>query len=335
MTACGKTENPSSTFTPSITSPSVATGTEKTKVIQIGFPTAPDPSDSNFILATEMKRIIDERSNGSLLLELFPNGQLGQEREMFEGMQMGTVDMGIFTNAYVSNFISASRVFDLPFLISDYETAYKVSRGPVGKAVFDSFESSGVIPLSHGCGGLRHLISNTKPVRAPGDLKGMKIRCMENKMYLDTYAALGTNAVPMAYSETIPALQQKTIEGMDGTASNLYTGGYAEICEYLSLTGHFFSYTNVCISESLWKTLNAEQQTLIKDAAIEASDFQFAFAKKNDEEMVDKMEGDGMTIVRDIDYAAFRKALEYFYEDQKDIIGGTYVEDILSEIAKM
>lgn len=300
--------------------------------LQIGFTTAADPSDPYFYVATEMNRLLSEKSGGMMELELFPNGQLGQEREMFEGMQMGTTEMAVMTNSYVSNFIPACGALDLPFIFEDVDQAVEVMSGEFGESLFSEFDGSGVVPLAWAVGGFRNLVTVGKAVKTPDDFKGMKIRCLENNTYMNTYSTLGANPTPMAWSETIPGLQQKTVQGLDASISVLYTSGFADICDYLSLTNQFFAATLVCISQTEWDKLSAEQQGWLRESAKEASALQAKFQIQADEDNLAKMEEAGITVIRDVDYAGFKAALSNFYDSMKDSIGAEYIDSLFAAI---
>ena len=334
LVACGGSEKPAAS-TPAASTPAASTPAAPTSdpvELQIGFTTAEDPSDPYFYIATEMARILKEKSGGTVTLQLFPNGQLGQEREMFEGMQMGTTEMAVMTNSYVSNFIPACGALDLPFIFEDVNHAVEVMSGEFGQSLFTTFEDSGVVPLAWGVGGFRNLVTVGKGVRTPADFSGMKIRCLENNTYMNTYSTFGANPTPMAWSETIPGLQQKTVEGLDASISVLYTGGFADICDYLSLTNQFFAATLICISETEWDKLSAEQQTWLREAAQEAAVLQAEFQIQADEDNLANMEAAGITVVRDVDYAAFKAGLDEFYESMKGTIGAEYVDALFAAI---
>jgi len=330
LAACGGGEKsttpaPGNTSTPS-------PGEQKTVNLQIGFTTATDPSDPYYYASTEMARILEEKSGGTVILTPMANGQLGQEREMFEGMKMGTVEMAVMTNSYVSNFIPACGALDLPFVFTSVNQAMEVLNGDFGDQLFDAFEGSGVVPLAWGVGGFRNLVTATVPVRSPEDIKGLKIRCLENNTYMKTYSTIGANPTPMAWSETIPGLQQKTIEGLDASISVLYTGGFADICEYLSLTNQFFAATLVCISETEWNKLTEQQQIWVRESAQEACALQAAFQEGADAENLEKMRQAGMTVIDDVDYDAFRAILANFYDESKETIGAEYIDDLMVAI---
>ncbi|WP_206039082.1 TRAP transporter substrate-binding protein [Fusobacterium sp. FSA-380-WT-3A] len=251
---------------------------------------------------------------------------------MFEGMQLGTVDMAIMTNAYASNFVNASGVFDLPFIFKDSNTAAKILDSDLGTRVLNEYENKKVKALSWGEGGFRHLVTMNRGVKKPEDFRGLKIRCMETNTYIETYNALKTNAVPMAWSETITGLQQKTIDGLDIPISVIYSNGFPEIAKYLSLTGHFYSPLVMCMSLDVWNGLDDQQKQIISDSSKEAGKLCRQHNQEVEQVLLQKMKEQGMTIIRDVDIKSFQNILGDFYMKQSSYIGGTYVEDLLKEL---
>lgn len=302
------------------------------KVYQIGFTTAAVADDPYFVFATKFSEIVSERTGGSIRIDVMGGGQLGQEGEMFSGMQMGTTDMAVMTNAYASGYVPASGLFDLPFIFEDSETASRILDGEIGQAVLNEYDNYGVKALGWGEGGFRNLVTLNKEVHKPEDFKGLKIRCMETESYIATYSALGTNAVPMAWSETITGLQQGTIDGLDIPVSVTYTNGFPDIAKYLNMTGHFYSPLLICTSKDIYDSLTPEEQQILTEAAAEAGTMSRENNKRVESVMIDEMEKQGMTIVRDVDIEAFQEVLGDFYTSRASAIGGTYVDDLMKAL---
>lgn len=302
------------------------------KVYQIGFTTAAVEDDPYFVFAKNFSDIVAEKTGGDIRIDVMGGGQLGQEGEMFSGMQMGTTDMAVMTNAYASGYVPASGVFDLPFIFKDNDTAAEILDSELGQKVLKEYDNYGVKALGWGEGGFRHLVTLNQAVRKPEDMKGLKIRCMETETYLATYAALGVNAVPMAWSETITGLQQGTIDGLDIPISVTYSNGFPDIAKYLNMTGHFYSPLLICTSKDLYDSLSPEEQTILAEAAVEAGKLCRENNKRVEEQMLSEMESQGMTVVRDVDLDAFRGVLGDFYNSRKEAVGGTYVEDLLKAL---
>ncbi|MFA5536401.1 MAG: TRAP transporter substrate-binding protein [Bacillota bacterium] len=328
VAGCGNKEGPPQTDETSTPAPAP-------KVIQVAHVSSPDMNDPYHRFAANFAENVAQRSNGTIKIEVITGGQFGQEREMFEGMKIGTVDMGVMTNSYASVFVPAAALFDLPFLFPDYDTANRVLDGPVGQKVLASFKGSGVEPLAWGVGGFRHLVTNGSGARVPSDLVGKKIRSMETKMYMATYKALGVNAVPMAYSETIPGLQQKTIDGVDLPLSVLAANRFYELADYISMTGHFYSPLILCMSDSVWKNLSSEQQNMVKEAAVDAGNELRDFIAENELVQLQVLKDNGMKAVEDVDYGAFQEALATFYEEQKTTIGSALVDELMAALEEL
>lgn len=309
-------------------------GEMKPRVFQIGFTTAAVADDPYYVFAENFSKLVHRRSGGAIQIDVMGGGQLGQEGEMFTGMQIGTTDMAVMTNAYASGYVPAAGLFDLPFIFSDSAQASEILDGPIGQLVLGEFDHYNVKALAWGEGGFRHLVTSDKKVQGPEDFKGLKIRCMETESYIATYKALGTNAVPMAWSETITGLQQGTIDGLDIPISVTYSNGFPDIAKYLNMTGHFYSPLIICMSKEMYDSLSAEDQELLTQAAVDAGKMSRENNARVESIMLEEMAKDGMEIVTDIDKDAFQKVLGSFYTDRAEKIGGTYVSDLMAALGK-
>lgn len=305
---------------------------EEVRKIQIGFTTAAIDSDPYYIFAKNFSEIVDKKTNGRIKIEVKGGGQLGQEGEMFTGMQIGTTDMAVMTNAYVSGYIPAAGLFDLPFIFKNNEEAARILDGKLGIEVLNEYEKFGIKALAYGEGGFRHLVTLKNQVRKPEDFKGLKIRCMETESYIATYAALGTNAVPMAWSETITGLQQGTIDGLDIPISVIYANGFSDIAKDLNLTGHFYSPLIICMSKKIFDSFDENDKKILIESAKEAGQICRDFNKNSESKMLEEMKAQGMEIVDDVDIPAFQNILKDFYSKRSKNIGGNYVEELMKEI---
>jgi len=305
---------------------------EEVRKIQIGFTTAAIDSDPYYIFAKNFSEIVDKKTNGRIKIEVKGGGQLGQEGEMFTGMQIGTTDMAVMTNAYVSGYIPAAGLFDLPFIFKNNEEAARILDGKLGIEVLNEYEKFGIKALAYGEGGFRHLVTLKNQVKKPEDFKGLKIRCMETESYIATYAALGTNAVPMAWSETITGLQQGTIDGLDIPISVIYANGFSDIAKDLNLTGHFYSPLIICMSKKIFDSFDENDKKILIESAKEAGQICRDFNKNSESKMLEEMKAQGMEIVDDVDIPAFQNILKDFYSKRSKNIGGNYVEELMKEI---
>lgn len=315
--------------------PADPSANDSPRVIQVGHVSSADMEDPYHRFAANFGENVEKATDGNIKVEVITGGQFGQEREMFEGMQLGTVDMGIMTNSYVSNFVNEVALFDLPFLFPDYDTANTILDGPVGQEVLASFSGSGVTPLAWGVGGFRQLVTNGSGVRTPEDIVGKKIRSMETDMYLATYSALGVNAIPMAYGEVIPGLQQGTIDGLDLPLSVLAANRFYDVADYVSMLGHFYSPLIITISDSVWNDLTSEEQAILKQAAVDAGNEEREFIAESEVEKLKILTDNGMTAIEDVDYDAFQQAVKPLYEEQKAFIGEDLVDDLMEALEEL
>lgn len=296
--------------------------------IGIGYTTAANPDDPYHITAEAFKKYVEEHTNGRIIVHEYPSSQLGSEPEMWEGMQIGTCDAAVLTNAYVSSYVRANGALDLPFIFSDVKQARTILDGEYGNALLDNMKNTGVTGLAFSEGGFRQLCTRDKAIRKPEDLVGLKIRCMETKTYLKAYAALGVNATPMAWGELLTALQQGTVDGCDAPLSVLYTNGFPDICKYIDNVNLFYSPLPVCVSTKVYEGLSSEDQKVLKDAAVYAA----AAARKNNDDSAGRMEKDltdkGMTVIpeKEVDSKAFRNVAKKCYDDMESYIGGDWVK---------
>lgn len=316
-------------------STSASTGGDSPSVtLSIGYTTAANDDDPYHVTALTFKQIVEEKTDGRITVNEYPSSQLGSEPEMWEGMQTGTCDMAVMTNAYVSTYVPAYGALDLPFIFSDLEQARSVLDSDFGQSLIDEMSGTGVTCLAFSEGGFRQLCTRSSAIRTPGDLAGLKIRCMETKIYLSAYEALGVNATPMAWGELLTALQQGTVDGCDAPLSVLYTNGFPDICTYIDNVNLFYSPLPLCISTSVFESLSAEDQQILLDAAAEAA----KAARANNDSTAESMEADltaqGMTIISEseVDSDAFRAAAQSCYEAMESYIGSEWVNAVKSQV---
>lgn len=288
---------------------------------------AVNEQDAFHVAAMKIKEVIEEGTNGEIEVSLFPNAQLGDERTLLENIRMGVVDMVITTGGPVINFMPEFGVFDLPFLFRDTEHAYKVLDGEIGQGILDRMEQVGWKGLAYGERGFRDLTNSQHEVVRPEDMKGLKIRLMENPIYVETFRVLGANAVPMAWSETLTALQQKTIDGQENPINVIYSYKLCDSQKYLTLTHHTYSPNVIMISFRAWNSLTPEQQELVARAAKEGAQANRDIDNKMTAEWLEYLKEHGM-VVTEPDGEAFREAVKPIYEEY----GAKFGTDLIKAI---
>ena len=282
--------------------------------------------DGFHIAALKFKELVEARTKGAVKVEVFPNASLGDERTLIEGMQIGTIAMGVITNGPVANFLPEIAAFEMPFMFATPEEAYKVLDGPVGKKVLDKLDAINLKGLAYAERGFRNLTNSKKVVKTPADMAGLKIRVMENPVYIDTFKTLGTNAVPMAWTEALTALQQGTIDGQENPINVIYSFKLNETQKYLTMTKHSYAPALFLMSKKVFGSFNKETQDILVKAAQEAAVHERKWNAEQMTEQLKALKEKGMQITEP-DTAAFQAAVKPVY-DKYGPKFGTLLEDI-------
>ncbi len=283
--------------------------------------------DAFHVAAEKFKELTEKYTNGAVTVAVFPNAKLGDERTLLERMKMGIVDMGIITTGPIINFVPSYGVIDLPFLFRDPSHAYKVLDGPVGQKLLADLESQGWKGLVFAERGFRNLTNSKRPVKKPEDIKGLKIRVMQNPVYVDSFKALGANAVPMAWTEVLTALQQGTVDGQENPLNVIMAFKLYETQKYLSITRHAYAPAAVIMSMNTWKKLSPAQQEAVKKAAQEAAKYERDWDNKMESQWLKELKAKGM-VVDTPDLKRFREAVKPVYTEYTAKYGKKLIESI-------
>ncbi|MDR3049579.1 MAG: TRAP transporter substrate-binding protein [Elusimicrobiota bacterium] len=265
-----------------------------------------DPVTSNYgkgglRVAEEVKKA----TNGRIIIEVFGSSQLGNERDMYEGAQLGTVDIATFANAVLSNFIPEVAILDQPFLFQNAVQAHKAVDGKFGDLIKKKAEGQGIHIVGWMESGFRNVFSK-KPIKTLADFKGVKIRTMENKTHMAFFSALGAIPTPMASGEQFTALQQGTIDAAENATANVLANKYYEVVKNITRSQHVFVYIGIGVSDKAWKKIPADLRKPFVEAVLRGCEYQRGLlveANKDAEVQLKKL---GVQFY-DIDTAALKK----------------------------
>ncbi|SEO35950.1 TRAP transporter substrate-binding protein [Vreelandella aquamarina] len=277
--------------------------------------------DGFHIAATKFEELVEERTEGKVNIEIFPNASLGDERTLLEGMQIGTVDMGVITNGPVANFVEEMAVFELPFLFPSPEAAYSVLDGPIGQELLDKLADVNLKGLAYAERGFRNLTNSERAVNSPEDLDGLRIRVMENPVYTDTFRELGANAIPMAWTEALTAMQQGTIDGQENPVNVIHSFKLDETQNYMTLSRHTYAPAIFVMGMPAWNQLPEAAQTVLEEAAQEAAEHERQVNADMEAEQLAALREAGMEINDTPDMEAFQAAVAPVYEKYGEQFG--------------
>jgi len=275
--------------------------------------------------AVYFKERVEEYTNGKVRVDIFPSSQLGNERDLVEGVGMGFVEMCVVSTGPLPNFSPDFMIFDLPYFFKDRDQAFKVMDGEVGTKILKSLEPKGIKALGFWENGFRHITNNKKEIIHPQDVKGMKIRTMENPIHQATFKTLGATSTPMAWSEVFVALQQGVIDGQENPLVIMYTTKLYEIQKFISLTGHFYSPAVCMISKQIFEGFPKDIQDAIIKAEKEARDYERQFSANLDEQLVESLKKEGVTII-EVDKEEWKNACAPVYDQFKSQINQEYLQ---------
>jgi TRAP-type transport system periplasmic protein len=254
-------------------------------------------------------REIDARTGGRFKVQNFYSGALGAERESIEALQVGTLDLTMTSTGPVPNFVPEVSILDIPFLMRDYAHARSVLDGPIGQDMLNKFPAKGIQALAWGENGFRHMTNSKRPVNAPDDLKGLKMRTMENPVHIQAYKQFGIIPTPMAFTEVFTALQQGTVDGQENPLSVISAAKFEQVQKFMTLTGHVYSPALILMSKAQWDKLSATDKSAFMAAAKEAVKANRARIDEDERRAVADLRSKGMTIVENVDKAKFQATL--------------------------
>ncbi|MBA7527463.1 Sialic acid-binding periplasmic protein SiaP [subsurface metagenome] len=271
---------------------------EKTYVIKLGHSSPPNSIKQQFAekFAEEAERL----SNGKIEVKIFPSSQLGNIRDMIEGLRMGTVQVVIDPPSRLSVYTSKSKladIFKMPFLFRDRNHGEKVWSSTEGKELLDRVaDESEIMIIAMAWRGSRHLIS-TRPVYSPDDLKGLKIRVPPYDPPLTTWKVLGASPIPMDWGELFLGIQQGTVDALENPLEVSYTSGFSEICKYITLTGHNKEFNGFMVGKKYFESLPSLIQLALKKAAQTAAKYGGDLVESLEGVYLQKYKDDGCEII--------------------------------------
>lgn len=240
---------------------------------------APD-HPQNIALRDKFKPLVEKNSNGTLKVEIYENNKLGAEKEFYDGIRNGSIEMGI-PGLIMQTEIEKLRVGELPFLIESFEHAQKVFQGPIGKELTADLESKhGVKALAWSANGFR-MFSSNRPITKMSDFKGLRMRMPNAPVFIDLGKSLGMNVTPLPLSEVFTALEQKVVDGQDNPLASFRASGFYEIQTDVLESRHIFSPNMYIISSKFFNKLSPEQQKVVEEAAKESAEHEWKLMEES------------------------------------------------------
>lgn len=276
----------------------------------------------------KFKEVVESKTDGKVTIAIHPSSTLGSEREMIEGLQLGTMDMCLAATSQLTSFVKEFQVFDLPFIFTSRDQAWRTLDGELGEEMLNMLSNKGMVGLAYFEVGFRNFTNNIEPINRPDDIKGKKFRTMETPVHVQSIGYWGGNAVSMPIGEVYTALQTGTIDGQENPLSIILTQKLYEVQKYISLSEHFYTGTPLLISKMVWDSSSPELQEIFREAAKAGRDTCRETNRIAEEKAIDVFKDAGCRI-NEADKAAFAETSAAINEIFKSEIGKELIDKFI------
>lgn len=284
---------------------------EKVRVIKLGH--SLDISHPVHIAMLYMAERLDEKSNGKMKIDIYPNQQLGSERECLELLQIGSLGMTKVSTGVMENFAPELKVFGLPFLFRDRQHRFSVLEGKIGEDFLNSTIDKRLKGLTFYDAGSRSFYSKT-PIKGPLDLDGLKLRVMESQTAINMVKNLGGSPTPIAWGELYTALQQGIVDGAENNLPSFYLSRHYEVCKYLIMDEHTALPDELVIGTPIWNQLSPQEQKWLKEAAMESSEYEKGVWREAELHALEEIKKAGVTVI-EANKDDFRELVKPMYDE--------------------
>ncbi len=286
---------------------------------------------------TKMTQCAADKSGGKLKLVTYYDGALGNDTTASQQVRTGSLDMVLTSTAPLVGAIPQLGVFDLPFLISNEREADQVLDGKFGQSFAAKYEAAGLVNLAYWENGFRSVTNSKRPVAKWEDLQGVKMRVMQNKVFLDTFSALGSNPTPLAFSEVYSALETRTVDGQENPIALIENMKFYEVQKFLSLTRHAYSPLAVLVSKKKFDTLSAQEQGVMRECAVAGQEESRRVGRTQDAEVIAKLKKQGMQVneVSGAELQRMRDKVKDVYAAQAKVVGDDTMAAVNAELQRI
>lgn len=283
-------------MTASLVSIAPAAWAQDTKVRQIRFGYGLLENSNQGRAARFFAEQVEKASAGKIKVQTIGGAALGSDVQMQTALINGSQEMMVGSTATLAGLVKEMAIWDAPFLFNNSREAYAVLDGPVGTKVMNRLNDRGLVGLVYWENGFRNLTNSKRPVTKMEDLSGIRLRVMQNPVYLESFKLLGANAVPMPFSELFGALKANSVDGQENPFNTILSSKFYEVQKYLTVTNHVYSPWIVLVSRTFWDSLSSEEKDIITKAAIASRDFERKDTREEAERAIGELKAKGMVV---------------------------------------
>ncbi|MBD5800622.1 2,3-diketo-L-gulonate-binding periplasmic protein YiaO precursor [Azoarcus sp. Aa7] len=294
--------------------------------IRITFGHGAAPGNPRSVAAEKFAELVKAKSNGAIEVTVAGAAQLGDDAAMLTSLRTGSLGISANSQGTTSSVVPELAALGMPFLFADSASAVKVVSGRIGDQLRPKFDAIGLVPIGWWDNGIRHITNSKRPIRAPDDLKGLKIRTPADPSTIDIFQSLGAATAQIAFAELYVALQQGVVDGQENPLTNIASSKLYEVNKYISLSAHKWESTPVLMSKIAWGRLNKQQQQLVMEAMAEATALQISLSSEANTKLLADFKGNPAVAVNEVDRAAFQKQTASVFDKWEQKEFGAFVK---------
>jgi tripartite ATP-independent transporter DctP family solute receptor len=268
----------------------------------------------NTVAMDKFAELLKEKSGGRMSVKMYHSGTLGSQPDAIEQVRLGGLEFGNFNLGPLGPIVPEANVVSLPFIFKDTDHMWRVLDGKAGDIINEGMMKYGIVPLAWYDAGARSFYNSIKPVAQPADVGGMKVRVMNNDLYSGMIAALGGNPSPMAFAEVYQSLKTGVVDGAENNYPSFESTGHYEVAPFYSNSQHLIIPETLAVNADVWKSLSAEDQQIMKEAAVESAMLQRKLWKEREKASKEKVLAGGVKINEIPDKSAFQAAMKPVYD---------------------
>jgi tripartite ATP-independent transporter DctP family solute receptor len=301
------------------------------KVYKIKLGHTGAPNHHYQTICTQFADLVKERTNGGVEISVFPADQLGNQLESVEGTMLGTHDMVLTSDTVLSNWVPDMGILNLPFIFKTNADVRTILDGPIGEKMAKKLEPHGAVVIGWWDNGMRHITNSKRPINAPDDLKGIKIRVPEGEVFVETFKALGAGPTVISFGELYSALQLGTVDGQENPPAHILTQKFYEVQKYVSRTGHIHLSSPLIMNKALLDGMPKEYADVVVKTAMELGPVHTQMVEELEKEQWKSVAEHGMAI-NDVDKTPFQEKVRPVIEKFKKKLDAQIIDDIINTL---
>ena len=305
------------------------------KVLKVGIGLSEDHPQG--VAVKKFAELVSQKTGGKVTAKLFASGSLGNDVTMISALRGGTQEMTVPDSSTLVSLIKDFTALNLPLTINTEQEADALLDGPFGQKLLEQLPDKGLVGLGFWENGFRHITNSRRPITKADDIAGLKIRVIQNPLFIDTFKALGANAVPMPFTELYSGLEQKAVDGQENPTATILASKFYEVQKHVVLSKHIYSVWVLLLSKKAWDGLSADEKKAVQEAAREATVFERKTIREFSDKALDELKKNGLqvTSLPAAEQAKLREKLKPVVEKYSQDAGEATAKAMFAELEKI